>query len=295
MANRFHSILVAFGTLVTLYLANGKLMAQPPTVADRPTESNRRLNDADLGILRGRIVDLSHAFDAQTIYWPTEDGFQLIRGPYGVTEKGYFYSANRFLAAEHGGTHIDAPIHFFQNRKSVDQIPLEQLIGEAVVVDVTEACRTNRDYLIGVDDLRRWEDAHQRQLVDVIVLLRTGFDGHWPDRQQYLGTTQLGPEAVAQLRFPGLDPVAARWLVEHRSIKAIGIDTASIDYGQSQQFKSHVLLCENSVPVFENLAHLDGLPTSGFAVVALPMKIAGGSGGPLRIVALVANGVTSSE
>jgi kynurenine formamidase len=222
-----------------------------------------------------------------TIYWPTEEGFKLIRGPAGVTEKGYYYAANRFLAAEHGGTHIDAPIHFFRDRKTVDEIPLERLIGEAVVIDVTDACAANRDYEIGVDDLRGWEERHGRQLVDVIVLLRTGHGRHWKDHVRYLGTAKTGPDAVADLHFPGLAPAAAQWLVEHRAIKAIGIDTPSIDHGQSSRFQSHVTLFEHNIPAFENVANLEELPESGSTVIALPMKIGGGSGAPLRIIALV--------
>lgn len=234
-----------------------------------------------------QIIDLTHPFDRQTVYWPTEEGFQLVRGPAGVTEKGYYYAANRFVAAEHGGTHIDAPIHFFQGRQTVDQIPLERLMGEAVVVDVTEACANDRDYEVSVADLRRWEERHGRQLVDVIVLLRTGHGRHWKNRARYLGTEKTGPEAVADLHFPGLSPTAARWLVDHRAIKSIGIDTPSVDYGQSRQFESHVTLFERNVPAFENVANLDRLPEVGFSAVALPMKIGGGSGGPLRIIALL--------
>ncbi len=235
----------------------------------------------------GRIVDLTYSFDERTIFWPTEKGFQLERGPAGVTDRGYYYSANRFSTAEHGGTHIDAPIHFYQDHLTVDQIPLERLIGEGVVVDVTEACASSRDYQIGVDDLRAWEEKHGRVLADVIVLLRTGYGRYWPDRQQYLGTETKGPAAVAELHFPGLAPDAARWLVEHRAVKAVGIDTASIDYGQSTQFASHVTLFEHNVPVLENVANLDQLPLTGMTIIALPMKIAGGSGGPTRIVAIV--------
>lgn len=234
------------------------------------------------------IVDLTHPFDRQTIYWPTDkEGFQLIRGQAGITEKGYYYAANSFRSAEHGGTHVDAPIHFFQDRQTVDQIPLGRLVGDGVVVDVSEACARDRDYQIGVDDLRRWETKHQSQLVDVIVLLRTGYSRHWGDRAKYLGTHKTGPEAVGDLHFPGLDPAAADWLVRHRSIKAIGIDTPSIDYGQSQLFQSHVKLFEHNVPAFENVANLGPLPERGFNIVALPMKIGGGSGAPLRIIALL--------
>jgi kynurenine formamidase len=237
--------------------------------------------------LAGKPVDLTHPFDEQTIYWPTEEGFVLERGKNGVTEKGYYYAANRFRAAEHGGTHVDAPIHFFDQRHTVDKIELSRLVGEAAVIDVSQKCRANRDYEINVADLRAWEEAHGRQLVDVIVLLRTGWSRHWPDREAYLGTSARGPEAVAHLHFPGLAPEAARWLVDHRAPKAVGIDTASIDFGQSTHFQSHVTLCEKNVPAFENVDHLDQLPAEKAFVVALPMKIAGGSGAPLRIVAFL--------
>lgn len=237
-------------------------------------------------LMAGEIVDLTHSFDRDTIYWPTETGFDLIRGKAGKTEKGYYYAANRFAAAEHGGTHLDAPIHFFEDRNTVDQIPLDRLIGEAVVIDVTKSCAESVDYQVDVADLHRWEETHNRQLVDVIVLLRTGHSAHWNDRDRYLGTNKTGPTAVVDLHFPGLAPDAAGWLVEHRSIKAIGIDTPSIDYGQSNRFQTHVTLCERNVPVFENVANLGKLPLEGAFVVALPMKIGGGSGSPLRIVAI---------
>ncbi|MDA9934304.1 cyclase family protein [Rubripirellula sp.] len=236
-------------------------------------------------VMHQQVIDLSHTFDKQTIYWPTENGFRLIPEKAGITEKGYYYSSNRFMAAEHGGTHLDAPVHFNENGKSVDKLPLRQLMGEAAVIDVTAACRQDPDYQISVADLRAWEEKTGRQLVDVIVLLNTGYAQHWSDRKKYLGTDQLGTEAVAKLHFPGLDPEAARWLTEHRAIKAIGLDTASIDYGQSTRFQSHVTLFKHEIPAFENVADMSRLPISGTTVVALPMKIGGGSGGPLRIVA----------
>jgi kynurenine formamidase len=262
-------------------------VAQSPGIADPPDPNARESHPAAAGPRAEHIVDLTHSFDRETIYWPTAAGFNLIRGAAGVTEKGYFYAANRFSAAEHGGTHVDAPIHFFENRQTVDQIPLEKLIGEAVVVDVTTLCDENPDYQVDVGDLRRWETSHSRQLVDVIVLLRTGFGRHWANRERYLGTSRTGPSAVAELRFPGLAPAAAKWLAEHRAVKSVGIDTASIDYGRSRRFQSHVTLCEHNVPVFENVANLEKLPTEGAKVVALPMKIKGGSGAPLRIVAVL--------
>ena len=235
----------------------------------------------------GRIVDLTHAFDSNSVYWPTAEQFKLETDFEGVTDKGYFYSAYRYSAAEHGGTHLDAPVHFAKGHNPVDQIPLDQLMGAAIVIDVTQQCAANPDYLIGVKDFEDWEKRNGRIANGTIVLLRTGFGKFYPDRKKYLGTEERGAEAVAKLHFPGLDPAAARWLTQNRSIKAIGLDTASIDYGQSSLFESHRILFEKNTPAFENVANLDQLPVKGFSIIALPMKINGGSGGPLRIVAIL--------
>ena len=233
----------------------------------------------------GRVVDLSHAFDANTVYWPTAEPFKLETDFEGVTDKGYFYSAYRYSAAEHGGTHIDAPVHFAKGHHPVDEIPLEQLMGNGIVIDITAQCAANRDYLVSVADFENWERRNGRIAPGTIVFLRTGFAKFYPDRKMYLGTDERGAEAVAKLHFPGLDPAAARWLTQNRSIKAIGLDTASIDRGQSTLFESHRVLFEKDIPALENVANLDQLPEKGFSVIALPVKIKGGSGGPVRIVA----------
>lgn len=235
----------------------------------------------------GTLVDLSHAYDAAAIFWPTADPFRLEKVADGITAGGYYYAANNFFTSEHGGTHIDAPLHFAQGHHAVDQIPLEQLIGDVVVVDVTEAAARDADYQVSVADIERAERESDRISTGAIVLFRTGFASRWPDAGRYLGTTKRGEEGVAELHFPGLHPDAATWLLANRSIKAVGIDTASIDYGQSTQFESHRVLYERDVPAFENLASLERLPLRGAVVIALPMKIRGGSGAPLRAVAIV--------
>lgn len=235
---------------------------------------------------RRKVIDLSHPFDATTVYWPTAEGFHLEKDFDGETENGYYYSANRYAAAEHGGTHLDSPVHFARGRHTVDQIPLEQLIGGAIVVDVTAQCRANRDYLVSVKDFQAWERRYGRIAAGTIVLLRTGFGKYYPDPESYLGTAERGAAAVAKLHFPGLHPDAAKWLTEQRSIKAIGLDTASIDHGQSTLFESHRILFAKNIPAFENVANLHLLPVRGFSVIALPMKIKGGTGGPLRIIAV---------
>ncbi len=239
---------------------------------------------SDAGV-SSQWVDLTHDFAEDTIYWPTAEPFKLTTVAEGVTEKGYYYSAYSFCAAEHGGTHIDAPVHFGKGRPSVEQIPLERLIGSAVVIDVSRKALVDHDYQIDIDDLREWEVRYGRVPDSSIVLLRTGYGQFWPDRVRYIGTDRRGPDAVKELHFPGLHPDAARFLVEERHVKAIGLDTPSMDYGQSQRFESHQILAAHDVPGMENLANLELLPPRGAWVVALPMKIRGGSGAPLRIIA----------
>jgi len=235
----------------------------------------------------GRWVDLSYEFSSETIYWPTAESFRLDMVSAGMTEKGYYYAANNFSAAEHGGTHLDSPIHFAEGAKTVEQIPVEQLIGEAIVIDVTEQALENHDYLIGIPDFENWESKHSRIPDNAIVLLNTGYGKFYPDKQKYMGTDQIGEEAVSQLHFPGLDPRAAEWLINNRKISAIGLDTPSIDYGQSTHFQSHRILFAQNIPAFENVANLEMLPPTGSFVIALPMKIKGGSGAPLRMVAFI--------
>ena len=232
-------------------------------------------------------IDLTHDLSSESVFWPTADPFRMTTDFEGMTERGYYYSAYSFTTAEHGGTHTDAPVHFAEGGNTVDQIPLEQLTGHAVVIDIRAAVAKNRDHLIDIDDIKAWE-SQQGEISDAsIVLFHTGFGAYWPDAGRYLGTELRGAQGAAALSFPGLDADAARWLVTERKVKAVGIDTASIDYGKSRNFAAHVALMTHNVPAFENVANLDRLPARGLYVVALPVKIRGGSGGPLRIIARV--------
>lgn len=237
-------------------------------------------------VLNGNLVDLTHNYSSETIYWPTESGFHLEEEFGGMTEKGYYYSAKKFSAPEHGGTHIDAPIHFAKDGKTVDQIPLDSLIAEGIVIDVSAHTFQNSDYQVSTQDFVNWESSFGRMPDKVIVLIHTGYGKFWPDRTKYLGTDKMGKDALSDLHFPGLHPDAAKWLTENRKISAIGLDTQSIDYGKSEFFETHRLLCEKEIPFFENVANLDQLPPTGTLVLGLPMKIKGGSGAPLRLVAV---------
>jgi kynurenine formamidase len=164
---------------------------------------------------------------------------------------------------------------------------LDRLTGEAAVIDVSNNALKNADYLVTITDIEGWEKTNGRLPADIIILFHTGYGSFYPDAKKYLGTDERGAEAVAKLHFPAIGPAAAEWLVKNRKIKAVGVDVASVDYGQSKDFKTHQILYEQNIPGFENVANLDKLPAKGAFIIALPMKIKGGSGGPLRIVAII--------
>jgi kynurenine formamidase len=244
------------------------------------------LHEQAFDVARHRIVDLSHAYGASTIYWPTSPTkFSLQTLASGKTPGGYFYASNSFCTPEHGGTHFDAPIHFSESGLTVDKVPLEQLVAPAVVIDVTSKASADRDFRLSLDDVLAFEKMHGQIARGSITLVRTGWSRHWPNVKAYLGDDTPGD--ASRLSFPSYGSDAARLLLEERGVAALGIDTASIDYGRSTDFQVHRLAAAKNVPGLENLANLDQLPPRGALVIALPMKIEGGSGGPLRAVALV--------
>ena len=233
-----------------------------------------------------RVVDLTHPFDSQTLYWPTSPTqFELTTLTSGMTPGGWFYSANSFCAPEHGGTHLDAPIHFGKGQRTADQIPVRQLVAPAVVIDVAAAAAADPDYRLSAADVRAWEKVHGTIPGGAIVLLRTGWSKRWPDRKKYFGDD--APGDASHLHFPSYGEAAATLLVAERHVGALGVDTASIDHGPTTTFPVHRITAAANVPGFENLTDLESVPATRAWIVALPMKIAGGSGGPLRAIALV--------
>ena len=240
-----------------------------------------------LDLTRYRIVDLSHAYDERTLYWPSRPPmkFELERLAFGKTPGGWFYAANRVCTPEHGGTHLDAPIHFHEGGQTTAQLPLEKLVAPGVRIDVTRQSRENRDYRLTRDDVLQFEKRAGRIPAGAIVLLHTGWSRYWPNRGQYFGDEST--EDPSRLTFPGYGEDAARLLVEERGVAMLGIDTASIDYGRSKDFIVHRIAAAHGVGGLENLTALQELPETGFTVIALPMKIAEGSGGPVRVIALV--------
>jgi kynurenine formamidase len=237
-----------------------------------------------IDLTAAKVVDLTHAFDADTIYWPTEPtGFQLRQEHKGLTKGGFFYYSNSFCAPEHGGTHIDAPMHFAENRWTNSEIPLNRLIRRAVVIDVAAKAAKDRDYVLTRGDVADWEEAHGRIPDGAIVLLRTGWSARWPDRKAYLGDNTPGD--ASNLHFPSFGAEAAAMLVSERHVSLVGVDTASVDHGPSRDFPVHRIIGAANVGGLENLTNLDELPATGALVMAMPMKIALGSGAPARVIA----------
>jgi kynurenine formamidase len=233
-----------------------------------------------------RLIDLTHAYGSKTLYWPTAPSkFVLEPLSVGPTPGGWFYSSYRLSTPEHGGTHLDAPMHFGEGKHSTEQVPLEQLIAPAVVIDVTAKAKADRDYRLTPADVAAFEQQYGRIAPGTIVLLRTGWSRYWPDAKAYLGDDTPGD--ASKLSFPSYGAEAARLLVEDRRAGVLGVDTASIDYGRSTDFIVHRIAAAQNAAGLENLTNLDQLPPTGAVIIALPMKIEGGSGGPLRAVAMV--------
>jgi kynurenine formamidase len=232
-----------------------------------------------------KVIDLTYPFDENTIYWPTAKPFQLEVVSATKTAGGFWYAANNVCLAEHGGTHMDAPIHFSEGKHAADEVPVQQLIGPAVVIDVRDQASKDPDYRLTVADLRLWEKKHGRLAKGAIVLMFSGWGERWPNKRRFLGTGKAGD--VENLHFPGFSREAAEFLVSQREIDALGVDTPSIDYGQSKDFIVHQITNGANKPGLENIANMEKLPAKGATLIALPMKIAKGSGGPARVIAIL--------
>jgi len=231
-----------------------------------------------------KLVDLTYDLDEKTVYWPTAKPFEYQRETWGMSPGGYWYAAVRFAASEHLGTHLDAPIHFGKGQASTEQVPLSKLVAPAVVIDIAQACAANHDYLLSAADIGKWEQANGAIPAGSIAVVRTGWGRYWPDRKGYMGTD--APGDTAHLHFPGIAKEAALLMVQ-RKIAGVGIDTASMDYGPSKDFVTHQVLNGAGIYGLENIANAEKLPVKGAILIALPMKIKGGSGGPVRIAALL--------
>jgi len=238
---------------------------------------------------KARLVELTHPFNVNTVYWPTTpSGFAYAPIANGRTEGGWFYSAGAFQAPEHGGTHIDAPVHFKEGGLTLDQVPLSRLVLPVFVIDISSNAAMSPDYELALSDILSFEARYGPIPRGAAVLLRTGWSKRWPDKREYLGDDT--PGEASNLHFPGFGEEATRVLVQQRGVGAIGLDTASLDPGRSSDFKVHRIAAEAGIPGFENLTNLDQVPAKGAWLLALPMLIEGGTGAPLRAIAMIPEG-----
>jgi kynurenine formamidase len=229
------------------------------------------------------LVDLSYPLSPDSLYWPTGAPFEHELAA-GVSEGGYWYASGSFSSPEHLGTHLDAPAHFAEHGWSNVDIPLQRLFARGALIDISAKAEADADALLTPDDIAAWEQRNGPVPEGAIVVVRTGWASRWPDWNEYYGSET--PEDVTTLHFPGVAPEAATVLVE-RAVAGVGLDTASIDYGPSTEFRTHQVLGAANIFNLENLTNIEDLPETGFAIIALPMKIQDGTGGPTRVVAVV--------
>ena len=235
----------------------------------------------DLG--KVRILDLTHAFDENTVYWPTSpSGFVLERLAFGPTPNGWFYAANAIRAPEHGGTHLDAPIHFSETGATVEQIPADTLVVPLAVINVTDKAAKDPDYQLSRSDLAAWERRHGRLPDRCCVAMNSGWARHVGDKAKY-----VGKDAGGVMHFPGIGPDAAAWLIKQRKVVGLAVDTLSLDHGASKDFKTHVTWLSSGRWGLENVANLDRVPAVGATLVVGLAKVKGATGGPARLFALI--------
>ena len=269
---------------VVLFVFNRKSIAPDKTPGEIAKDASPNPPSEPVPFNEAKAVDLTYSFDEQTIYWPTAKPFTWEKEAWGKSAGGYWYTAARYAASEHGGTHLDAPLHFGEGKAALDELTLQRLIGPAFVIDVRQACANDADYRVTAADLTAFEKEYGQLPASAIVLVHTGWGKFWPDKKRYLGTDKAGD--TANLHFPGLAKDAAELLVQRR-VDAVGIDTASLDHGPSKDFIAHQVLNGANIYGLENVAHLERVPPVSATLIALPMKIKGGTGGPVRIIALL--------
>ncbi len=226
-----------------------------------------------------RVLDLSYAISDKLVPWPGDEKFFEAKVNASIEKNGYF--TRSFWMLEHYGTHLDAPAHFPPGKTTVDQIPVKQLFGPAVVIDVRAESGKDADYQLSAARVETWEKGHGRIPEGAIVLLRTGWSSRWPDAQKY-----RNQDAKGKMHFPGFSTEAAKLLMA-RKVSGLGCDTLSIDYGASEDFAVHHLSLGAGLYHLENLSDLSELPESSAFLIVAPIKLEGGSGGAVRVFALL--------
>lgn len=244
-----------------------------------PQQQRRNSMFDEISSGKTRVLDLSYAINDKLVPWPGDEKWFEAKANATVEKNGYF--TRSFWMLEHYGTHLDAPAHFPPGKTTVDQIPMKQLFGPSVVIDVRSDGARDADYQLPAARIEEWENRYGRIPAGAIVLLRTGWASRWPDAQKY-----RNQDAQGKMHFPGFSIEAAKLLIE-RKVSGLGCDTMSIDYGASEDFAVHHLALGAGLYHLENLADLSALPETGAFLIVAPIKLEGGSGGPVRVFALL--------
>jgi kynurenine formamidase len=266
-------IVVGVGTWAVLRpVASGQ--AEPRS---KPADSAPTIDDLVSGRLT--IIDLTWPLAEDNPFWPAENYEPFRLQTIATLEKNGVLS-KAFSMPEHFGTHLDAPNHFERDQPSVDEVDLRNLFAAGVVIDAAMQAENDADYRLTRADIAAWEQEHGRIPDQAVVFLRTGWGRHWQNAARY-----RNQDATGKMHFPGYCEEAARFLVEERKARGLGIDTLSIDYGLSRDFIVHHVVNRAGRYGLENVAALDELPTRGFYVFVAPIKIKTGSGGPARLCA----------
>lgn len=232
-----------------------------------------------------RLVDLTHMHGPSTIYWPGNPKYNFTIMFRNITDQGYWYEANSFATAEHGGTHLDSPSHFAKGAWHTAQIPMENLYGPGVVIDVKSKTKNNPDYRVTLQDLMDWERKYGRIPRKSVVVMNSGWSYFYPNKTRVFNSTT--PDDPSTFHFPGWHEDAVTWQLNNRHINVLGVDTPSTDYGQSTTFPVHVILGKANIPGMENVAFLDRIPVNGTMIYAAVIKLYDGSGGPIRVFATI--------
>jgi len=236
----------------------------------------RRSENIQPGSFSG-VVDLSHSYSVKHLS-AHEAGKAVVHPASYVQRDSVRLSTSHSTS---NSTNIDAPAHLSRGMWTVDQIPPERLIAPLVVIDITDHARSNADYELSVEDIARWEQIHGDIPAGSVVIARTGWSGRWNSGDNYRNVDKRGV-----MHFPGYSEDAAQFLVEGRAVLALGIDTLSVDPGDSKTLAVHQYTLAHSVYHLENVANLDRVPDAGAVVVVAPMKLEGQVDGPVRILAL---------
>ncbi|MGE5660251.1 MAG: cyclase family protein [Actinomycetota bacterium] len=230
-------------------------------------------------ITYSEIVDLSHVIESNIPIWPGDPPVEFEEIAEIKTD-GYYL--RKFSMGEHSGTHFNAPNSFDSTLTSIDCYSPQSLVVPAVVLDLRDRVAVNADYALRIADIEAWENQYGMIPPGCLVILFTGWQANWENSQAFFNADDLG-----QLHFPGCGAAAIQFLLEERQIAGLGIDTHGVEPGIDSSFCVNKLVLSKSGIILENLANLDRLPATGATLVIGILRLKGGSGSPVSVLAFI--------